>query len=73
MLFQIKNQNKLYTKIKYKKSSNNVNLLKMEVTPICTASYMYSLQHHDLQGNGDLSKLYFSLIYFKIWTTEKEV
>ena len=38
MLFQIKNQNKLYTKIKYKKSSNNVNLLKMEVTPICTAT-----------------------------------
>ena len=75
MLFQIKNQNKLYKKIKYKKSENNVNLLKMEVTPICTAysTVQYSLQHHDVQGNSDLLKLYFSLICFKIWTTEKEV
>ena len=38
MLFQIKNQNKLYKKIKYKKSENNVNLLKMEVTPVCSAT-----------------------------------
>ena len=68
MLFQIKNQNKLYKKIKYKKSENNVNLLKMEVTPICTAysTVQYSLQHHDVQGNSDLLKLYFSLICFKI-------